>query len=147
MGEGKRGLPQTSLERAGLAIGAGGAASGVGWALLAALNGAGPLGMLTALALGALFTMLGITALAAPVWLALHLAGHRGPGMAALTGAGLTFVLFLFAQTYGLGLGGVPPGDGATAAMRWASAAAVALVLALFGAAIAALMWWVAYRR
>ncbi|MBX9795920.1 hypothetical protein [Sphingomonas sp.] len=134
------------LDRVGLALGAGGVASGLGWVLLAALGGNGPLALLMVLIVGTLGTMLGTAMLALPLWIALSRAGYRGPVAAALLGAGLGFLIFLFAQTQGFGLAAAPGAGAGAAAMRWASGAAVALVLAVPGAGIALLMWWVGYR-
>lgn len=142
----QRGGLETNLARAGAALGIGGAASGLIWGFFAALGGAGLLGIAASVLLGALFSAAGITALAAPIWLALHLSGRRGLGTAAATGAVIGFILFLGAQTYGFGLGAAPPADAATWGMRWLSAAATSVGFALIGAGVAALMWRVAYR-
>lgn len=137
---------ETTLPRAGAALAVGGAASGLIWGVFAALGGAGLVGIFGTVLLGTLFSAAGITALAAPIWLILHLSGRRGVATAAIAGALLGFVLFLTAQTYGLGLGAAPPADAATWTMRWLSAAATSLGFALIGAGVAALMWRVAYR-
>ena len=141
-------LPETSLDRAGLALGAGGLMGGMVWLVLAwGSNTATALAMATAFILGTLFTALGIAAVAVPVWTVLHLNGRRGMGEAATAGAAIGFVLFLFAQTYGFGVFDAPPSDGRSLLYRWISAAATSLMLAGIGAAIAAVMWAVAYRR
>jgi len=142
-----RSLPETTLERAGAALACGGLASGLIWTLLAALGGASLSGLVMILLLGTLFSAAGITALAAPVWLLLHLAGRRGLGTAAVAGGSLAFLLFLFAQTYGFGLAAAPLADAGTWTMRWLSAAATSAGFALIGGGVGALMWWVAYGR
>lgn len=141
-----RPAPETTLERASAALAAGGAASGVICALLAARGGASLAAMIATLLLGSVLAMAAITALGAPVWLVLHLAGRRGARTAALTGAALGFILFLFAQTYGFGLAEAPPADTATWAMRWLSGAATSLGVAVIAGGVALLMWRVAYR-
>ncbi|MBX9814660.1 MAG: hypothetical protein A4S12_02085 [Proteobacteria bacterium SG_bin5] len=137
---------ETTLARAGAALGVGGAVSGLIWGLFAALGGAGPAAILGIVLIGGLVSAAGLTALAAPLWLVLHLAGRRGLATAMALGALLGFVLLLGGQTHGFGLGAAPPADAATWGMRWLSAAATSLGFALIGSGVAALMWWVAYR-
>ncbi|OYY75622.1 MAG: hypothetical protein B7Y43_18750 [Sphingomonas sp. 28-62-20] len=138
---------ETSLDRAGLAIGAGGIIGGVIEAGLTIIGGTtSPLGILVALLLGSVLTALAITAIAAPVWVFLHASGRRGPGHALAMGGAIGFLLFLFAQTYGFGLLSAPPSDAGTLLYRWASAAATSALLATLAAGIALAMWRVAYR-
>lgn len=140
-------LPETTLDRAGLALGAGGLLGGTVWLVLALGSGtASALAVATAFILGTVFTTLGIAAVGVPVWLVLHLGGKRRLGHAAIAGAAIGFGLFLFAQTYGFGLLDAPPSDGSTLLYRWASAVATSLLLAGVAAAIATVMWVIAYR-
>lgn len=133
----------TSLDRAGHALGAGGLAAGILAAMLVANNGQrDPMMLLAALFLGATFAAIAIVTLAGPVWLALHIAGRRGPVSAAATGFAVTLLLFVSAQTYGVGVS-----DAATLGLRWTSALATSLLLGLIGGAIGWAMWKIAYRR
>lgn len=141
-------LPETSLDRAGLALGAGGLLGGAVWLMFAWGSGtASALAMATAFILGTLFTTLGIAAVGVPVWMVLHFRGWRGMAHAAAAGAAIGFGLFLFAQTYGFGVFDAPPSDARSLLYRWASAAATSLMLAGVCAVIAVVMWAVAYRR
>jgi len=135
---------QTSIDRAGRAIAAGGVALGLIEAGLALAGGNGVLGAVLALMLGSLMSALAITAVAVPVWLPLHWWGRRGPGDAALAGAVAGFLLFLAAQ---MGSASLYGDDDRALAYRWASAAATSLLVAAITAAVALLMWRVAYRR
>lgn len=138
---------ETTLDRAGLALAAGGLLGGfVVLSLFLAGGEREALPLLGAWLLGTLFTALGITAVGAPLWLALHLAGWRRVWHAAALGAGLALILFVAGQTHGLGLVDAPPSDGRTLLFRWASATATSALLALVAAGIAAAMWRVAYR-
>lgn len=138
---------QTSLDRAGHALGVGGALGGGVWAVASLSGGGNALAAASAFFLGTLFTAIGIGSVAAPLWLVLHLAGWRRMRYAALLGAGIGFTVFLFAQTYGFGLFDAPPSDNRTWLYRWASAATTSLLLALVSAAIGMVMWAVGYRR
>lgn len=133
----------TSLDRAGQALGAGALAAGV-LAVLLVLNGGqrDPEMLLAALLMGALFAALAIVTLAGPIWLALHIAGRRGPVSAAVTSFAVTMLLFVSAQTWGFGVS-----DAATLGLRWASALGTSLLLGGIGAAIGWTMWKIAYRR
>lgn len=139
-------LPETSLDRCGLALAAGALMGGTVWLLLAIGGAASALAAATALILGTLFTALGIAAVAAPIWLVLHLKGWRRLGHAALAGAAIGFFVSLCAQTYGFGLFDAPPSDGWSLLYRWISAGATSLLLSGVAAAIATVMWVVAYR-
>lgn len=138
---------ETTPDRAGLALAAGGVMGGAVWLIVALGGGAGGLAAASAFTLGTVFTALAIAALAGPLWLILHIAGWRQMRHAALLGAAIGFVLFLSAQTNGFGLAEAPPADMATTLYRWASAAATSLLLAGVSAVIAVVMWAVAYRR
>lgn len=139
---------ETSLDRVGLAIGTGGLIGGVIAAILTLATGEGTApGTLVALVAGTILSALGITALATIPWALLHASGRRGPVSAALLGAGIGFVLFLGAQTYGFGLAAMPAMDARTLLFRWASGIATSAVLAVITAGIAVAMWRVAYRR
>lgn len=140
-------LPETTLDRAGWALGAGGLLGGAVWLVLALGSGTATLlALVTAFILGTVFTMLGAASVGVPIWLVLHVKGWRSMRVAALTGAAIGFVLFLFAQTYGFGLFDAPPSDGTTLLYRWASAVGTSLLMAGVAAAIATVMWAIAYR-
>lgn len=138
---------ETTLDRAGLALAAGGLLGG-GVVLLLVIAGGqrDPLSLLLAWLLGSLFTAIGITAVGAPLWAVLHLAGYRRAWHAALLGSVLAMIVFVAGQTYGFGLFDAPPSDARTALFRWMSAAATSALLALVAAGIAAAMWRIAYR-
>lgn len=135
----------TSIDRAGLAIMAGGLILGLVEAALVVAGGRGLIGALMGFVFGGLLSMLAITAVAVPLWLALHLAGRRGPFDAALAGGLLGFLMFLAAQTSGMGL--FYADEPGVAYYRWASAAALSLAVAVIAALVALVMWRVAYRR
>lgn len=139
---------ETSIDRVGLAIGAGGAMGGAIGVLLMVFAGTYTIGALLAgLLIGSLMTALSITALAAIPWALLHAAGRRGPATAAMLGTIIGFVLFLGGQTYGYGLFAMPAMDARTLLFRWASGFLTSLVMAAMAAGIAVVMWRVAYRR
>ncbi len=139
---------QTSLDRIGLAIGAGGLMGGAIAMLLMLFGGALAIGALAmAFVIGSVLTALAITALAAFPWMLLHAAGRRGPVSAALLGAAIGFVVFLGGQTWIYGLVEMPAMDARTLLFRWASGIATALVMGTMSAGIAVVMWRVAYRR
>ena len=139
---------ETTLDRVGLAIAAGGLMGGAIAALMMAFGGALGVGTLAmALVMGALLTALAITALAAFPWMLLHAAGRRGPVSAALLGAAIGFVVFLGGQTWLFGIIEMPAMDARTLLFRWASGIATSLVMAAMSAGIAVVMWRVAYRR
>lgn len=138
----------TTLDRAGLALATGGLLGG--FVVLVLVIAAGQRDMLALLAaglLGTLFTTLGITAVAGPVWLVLHLAGYRRAWHAGVLGAVVALVMFVAGQTYGFGLFEGPPSDDRTMYFRWFSALATSAVIALVASGIAVAMWRVAYRR
>ena len=137
---------ETSIDRLGLAIGAGGLIGGAIAAVMMAIAHA-PIGSLAvALLVGTVMTALAITALAAIPWAMLHAIGRCGPISAALLGAAIGFVLFLGGQTWGYGFL-MPPMDVTTLVFRWASGIATSLVMAAMAGGIAVVMWLVAYRR
>jgi hypothetical protein len=139
---------ETSLDRIGLAIGAGGLMGGVIAVMMMVFGGVMAIGTLAmALLIGTVLTALAITALAAFPWLLLHAAGRRGPVAAALLGAAIGFVVFLGGQTWIYGILEMPAMDARTLLFRWASAIATSLVMAAMAAGIAVVMWRVAYRR
>lgn len=139
---------ETSIDRVGLAIGAGGLLGGAVGVLLMVFAGTHGIGALAiALLVGSLMTALSVTALAAVPWALLHAAGRRGPVAAAVLGAVIGFVLFLGGQTYGYGFFAAPPMDARTLLYRWASGLLTSLVMALMAAGIAVVMWRVAYRK
>ena len=139
---------ETSLDRAGLALGAGGLLGGLfATALVLIGDTPGPLKLLLGFVLGALITAMAAVAVAGPLWLVAHAFGRRGPFMAALVGAVAGFALFLGGQTYGFGLFTMPPTDVQTLMFRWISAAATSVILAAMSALIGLVMWRVAYRR
>ena len=139
---------ETSLDRVGLAIGAGGLMGGAIAVLLMLFGGTFAIGTLAiTLVIGSVLTALAITALAAFPWILLHAAGRRGPVSAALLGAAIGFVVFLGGQTWIYGLIEMPAMDARTLLFRWASGVATALVMGMMSAGIAVVMWRVAYRR
>ena len=139
---------ETTLDRAGLAIAAGGALVGVLTTILVLVGGQrDPISLALAFVLGTVFAVIGITAVAGPAWLAMHLAGYRGPAQAALLAAICSLVVFAAGQTYGFGLFDMPVTDTRTLIFRYVSAFATATVLALVAALIGVVMWRLAYRR
>jgi len=139
---------ETSIDRVGLAVGAGGLMGGAIGVLLMLFAGTHGIGALVGgLLVGSLMTALSITALAAIPWALLHAAGRRGPIAAATLGAAIGFVLFLGGQTYGYGMFVMPAMDARTLLFRWASGFLTSLVMAAMAAGIAAVMWRVAYRK
>jgi hypothetical protein len=138
----------TTLDRAGLALGTGSALAGVIVLILLLLGGQRePLNLLGGWLLGGIFSGLAITAVGGPVWLVMHVAGWRRAWHAALVGALIAMVIFVGAQTYGFGMFDMPEMDGRTLLFRWLSAAASSVLLAALAAGIAAIMWRIAYRR
>ena len=139
---------ETSLDRAGLAIGLGGLICGVFACVMAAVGGTlAPLPLIAILVLGTALAALGITAIAAAPWVLLHIAGRRGPGAAALLGAVIGFLVFLAGQTNGFYLFLVPEMDARTLMFRGLSATVTALAAGALAAGVAVAMWRVAYRR
>lgn len=139
-------LPQVTGAGAGWALTAGGAMGGAVAMLLAVGGGGDALAGAMAFALGTLVTTVAITIFALPPWLVLHWRGARRMRHAAMLGAMTVFVVALSAQTHGLGLVDAPPVDAATNLYRWVSATATSLMLAAVAAAIAVVMWAIAYR-
>lgn len=139
---------QTSVDRVGWSIVIGGLLCGVlAAALLAAGGATDPVPIIMTALIGSLLAALAITAVAVPIWLVMHLTGRRRARHAMLVGTVTGFVIFAAAQTHGFGLGDGPPSDMATALVRWASAAATSLILAMIAGLIGVVMWRVAYRR
>lgn len=137
-----------TLDRAGLALGAGGAVGGLFAAVLVAIDsGFDAFPMLVGFLIGAVVTAIAAVAVGGPIWLVCHAIERRGPGAALGVGALAGFALFLGGQTYGFGLFGMPAGDAPTLLYRWISAIATSIVLALVAALIGWTMWRVAYRR
>ncbi|MDT8759095.1 hypothetical protein MZO42_10330 [Sphingomonas psychrotolerans] len=139
---------ETTIDRSGLALGAGSALAGSIVLCLLLLGGPrDPLSLLGGWLIGSLFSAIAITAVGGPIWLALHIAGLRRAWHAAMVGAITAMLLFSGAQTYGFGMFGMPAIDGRTWLYRWVSALATSAILASFAAAIGAAMWRIAYRR
>ena len=139
---------EASLDRAGLALGAGGGVGGLFAAGLVTIgSGFDPFPMLIGFLVGAVITAMAAVAIGGPVWLACHALGRRGPVSAVSVGALAGFALFLGGQTYGFGIFAMPQEDTPTLLYRWMSAIATSLVLALVSALIGLTMWRVAYRR
>ncbi|MBN8814039.1 MAG: hypothetical protein J0J06_01170 [Sphingomonas sp.] len=139
---------ETSIDRVGLAIGAGGLMGGAIGVLLMAFAGThNAAALLAGLLIGSLMTALSITALAAIPWALLHASGRRGPMAAAVLGAAIGFALFLGGQTYGYGLFTMPATDAGALLYRWASGFLTSLVMAAMAAGVAVVMWRVAYRK
>lgn len=138
----------TTLDRAGLALAAGGLLGGVFTSVLVAIGGPpSPLGIAVGFLVGMVITAMAAVAVAGPLWLVAHALGRRGPWSAAVIGAVAGFALFLGGQTYGFGLFAMPPTDARTLMFRWISAVATSLILASLSALIGLAMWRVAYRR
>lgn len=141
-------LYDISIDRAGLALGAGSAlAGGIVVALVLAGGRHDVASIVGGWMIGTLFAALAITAVGGPLWLVMHVAGLRRARHAALVGAITAMAIFVGAQTYGFGLLDMPPMDGRALLYRWLSAILSSAVLALFAGAIGAVMWRVAYRR
>jgi hypothetical protein len=139
---------ETTIDRAGLALGAGSAlAGGVGIVLLLLGGQRDPLDLLKGWLIVAIFAGVAITAVGGPIWLALHIAGLRRVWHAALVGAMTAMLIFVGAQTYGFGIFDMPTMDGRTWLYRWLSALATSANLAAIAAAVATAMWRIAYRR
>ncbi len=138
----------TSIDRAGLALGAGSALAGLIVLALLLLGGQRqPLNLLSGWLIGSIFSGLAITAVGGPIWLVMHVAGLRRSWHAALVGAVTAMVIFVGAQTYGFGMLDMPEIDSRTLLFRWLSALASSALLAGLAAGIAAIMWRIAYRR
>ncbi len=139
---------ETTIDRAGLALGTGSALAGLIVLVLLLLGGQrDPLSLLSGWLIGSVFSGIAITAVGGPIWLALHVAGLRRGWHAGLVGALTAMLIFVGAQTYGFGIFDMPEIDGRTWLFRWLSALASSAILATFAAAIAATMWRIAYRR
>ena len=139
---------ETSLDRAGLALAAGGLLGGAFAAVLVAIGGPpSALGLVVGFLVGAVIVAMAAVAIGGPLWLVCHVFGRRGPISAAVVGAVAGFALFLGGQTYGFGLFDMPVTDARTLLFRWISAVATSLILAALSAGIGLAMWRVAYRR
>jgi len=137
-----------SIDRAGLALGAGSLLAGTIVVALLLMGGArDPITLLKGWLIGSLFAGIAITAVGGPLWLVMHVAGLRRARHAALVGAVTAMAIFVGAQTYGFGLFEMPPMDNSAWLYRWLSAIASSAVLAAFAALIAVAMWRIAYRR
>lgn len=145
-----RGRPRydTSIDRAGLALGAGSGLAGLIIVVLVVAGGRTDLAsIIGGWLIGSIFAAFAITAVGGPFWLVLHVAGLRRARHAALIGALTAMTIFVGAQTYGFGMLSVPPMDGRALLYRWLSALMTSSVLALVAAGIAVAMWRIAYRR
>lgn len=139
---------EATLDRVGLALGVGAALGGSLVLGLFMLGGQrDPVALTTAWLLGTVFVGIGITAVAGPLWLVMHVAGLRRARHAAIVGALAALAIFVGAQTWGFGLADMPVMDNRTLIFRWASALLTSGVLAILAALIAAIMWRIAYRR
>lgn len=139
---------EASLDRAGLALGAGGGVGGLFAAGLVTIgSGFDPFPMLIGFLVGAVITAMAVVAIGWPIWIVCHALDRRGPWSAVGVGALAGFALFLGGQTYGFGIFAMPPGDTPSLMYRWMSAIATSLVLALVSGLIGWTMWRVAYRR
>lgn len=139
---------EASLDRAGLALGAGGGVGGLFAAGLVTIgSGFDPFPMLIGFLVGAVITAMAVVAIGGPIWIVCHALDRRGPWSAVGVGALAGFALFLGGQTYGFGIFAMPPGDTPSLMYRWMSAIATSLVLALVSGLIGWTMLRVAYRR
>ncbi len=137
----------TTIDRAGLALGVGSVFAGLIVLGLLLLGGKrDPLSLAGGWLIGSLIAGIAITAVGGPLWLVMHVAGLRRARHAALVGAVTALAIFVGAQTYGFGLFEMPPMDSRALLFRWISAIASSGILALFAAGIGALMWRIAYR-
>jgi len=136
---------RTTLDRAGLALATGGLLYGVLAMLVGMRSGAGAGALIEILLVGTLLAMCAITASFGPLWLALHASGRRGPGHAAALGGAVALALWGAAAQDVLASYAYPgAGEAATA---WLRAIGAALIFAAIAAAVALVMWRVAYRR
>lgn len=151
MGQSAARMPRhydTTIDRVGLALGAGSLmAGGILCGLLALGGQREPLALATGWLVGTLFSAIAIAAVAGPLWLVMHVAGLRRMRHAALVGSITAMVLFVGAQTYGFGLFDMPVMDSRTWLFRWLSALASSAIVAAIAAAIGAGMWRIAYRE
>ncbi len=139
---------EATIERAGWSLAAGSALGGLIVLGLVLRGGQyDPLALAAAWALGSVLMGLGITAVAGPLWLVMHVAGWRRPRHAAIVGAIASLAIFVGAQTYGFGLLDMPPTDNRALLYRWLSATATSGVIAVAAALIGLVMWRIAYRR
>jgi hypothetical protein len=137
----------TTIDRAGLALGVGSAFAGLIVLGLLLLGGKrDPLSLVSGWLIGSLIAGIAITAVGGPLWLVMHVAGLRRAHHAGLVGAVTALAIFVGAQTYGFGLFEMPPMDNRALLFRWISAIASSGILALFAGATAMLMWRIAYR-
>jgi hypothetical protein len=137
-----------TIDRAGLALGVGSALAGKIVLVLLVMGGQRePLDLLSGWLIGSVFSGIAITVVGGPIWLVMHIAGLRRAWHAAMVGALTAMVIFVGAQTYGFGMFDMPTIDGRTWLYRWLSALASSALLAIIAAAIAAIMWRIAYRR
>ena len=138
---------ETSIDRAGLALGVGSLlAGGIVVGLLLLGGQYDPLALASGWAIGSICAGFAITAVGGPLWLAMHVAGLRRARHAALAGAGLAMAIFVGAQTYGFGLFAMPSLDDSAWLFRWVSALASSAVFAGIAAGIGVVMWRIAYR-
>ncbi len=139
---------EATIERAGWSLAAGSVLGGLIVLGLVLRGGQyDPLALAAAWGLGTVLMGMGITAVAGPLWLVMHVAGWRRPRHAALVGAIASLAIFVGAQTYGFGLLDMPPTDDRTLLYRWLSAIATSAVIAVAAAFIGLVMWRIAYRR
>lgn len=138
----------TTIDRAGLALGVGSAVAGLIVLALLLLGGKrDALSLVSGWLIGSLIAGIAITAVGGPLWLVMHVAGLRRARHAALVGVVTALAIFIGAQTYGFGLFEMPPMDNRALLFRWLSAVASSGILALFAGVIGVLMWRIAYRR
>ncbi|MGK6354806.1 hypothetical protein ACMGDH_06215 [Sphingomonas sp. DT-207] len=138
---------ETTIDRTGIALGVGSLLAGAIILVLLMLGGQrDPLALVSGWMLGVALSACAITAVAGPLWLALHVAGLRRAHHAALVGAITAMAVFVGAQTYGFGLYAMPLMDDRTWLYRLASAVATSALLAAVAALIGVAMWRVAYR-
>ncbi len=138
----------TSIDRAGIALGAGSLLAGIIIVVLVVAGGRhDPVSIVSGWMIGSIFAALAMTAVGGPLWLVMHVAGLRRAHHAALIGAATAMAIFVGAQTYGFGLFEMPPMDSRALLYRWLSAILSSAVLALAAGAIGVVMWRIAYRR
>lgn len=136
---------ETSPDRVGWAIAAGGAAIGL-LAMLTLIHqgSASPRALVIGSIAASFIGALGITAIGGPIWLALHCAGLRAAHHMASAAAICGFLFWLVMQrSVLLGISE----DNGTATYRWASVLGTSALLSIISVMIALMMWRIAYRR
>lgn len=137
---------QTTIDRAGRAIAAGSVLGGLLiLALLLASGQRSPAGLLAGGMVGALCVAVALTAVAGPIWLALHACGFRRGCHAAWLIGLLGLGLFAGVQGHGTGLFTIAPIDTRSWLLGLAAKTALGIAVAAAAAGIGIVMWRIAY--